>query len=593
MRRIASYARSYSFDLLLLLALNVIAAVTTVTSPLLLKSIVDRGIVPQRGRVIIWLAALTTAVAVADALIGLAQQWYSGRLGEGLVYDLRTKAFDHILHMPVGFFAHAQTGALVSRLNDDVVGAQRALTTVLSSVGANIISLALLLTTMFALSPSVALAAGALLPIFIFVSKCMSRRLQNVNRKQMELDAEIGSLMTERFNVAGAMLAKLYGRPEDESSAFAQRAQQIRDIGVIPAVYTGVLFGSVTVVATLSVAAVYGFGGVLVVNGKFQLGSLIALTVLLARTYGPLTALSNAHVAVITALTSFDRIFEVLDLKPLIDEKPDPLPLSVTSETADIEFDEVVFRYPAAEDISLASLGSVSAIEVSPSRKVLDGVSFKVPPGTMTALVGSSGAGKTTITYLVSRLYDVTDGYVRIGGCDVRDLSLESLHGAIGVVTQDAHLFHDTLRANLIYARPGATDQELLVAMQAAQIGHLVDRMPDGLDTVVGDRGYRLSGGEKQRLAIARMLLKAPSVAILDEATAQLDSESEAAVQRALHTALAGRTSLVIAHRLSTIRAAHQILVIDDGRIVEHGQHEELISAGGLYSELYHRQFGE
>ncbi|MCO5999311.1 ABC transporter ATP-binding protein [Actinoallomurus rhizosphaericola] len=606
-RRIAGYARPYTRELVLFLALNAVAAVIVVANPLLLKAIIDRGIVPHRTGIVITLASTVAGLALVEALIGLGQRWYSARIGEGLIYDLRTQVFDHVQRMPVAFFMRAQTGSLVSRLNSDVIGAQRALTTTLSSVVSNVISLILVLVTMFVLSWQVTLVALVLLPIFIFPAKWVGRRLQKISREQMQLDAEMSSLMTERFNVAGAMLAKLYGRPEEESAGFADRAERVRDIGVTSAMYGRVFFTALTLVASLATAMVYGVGGSLVVDGSFQLGTLVALATLLTRMYGPLTALSNVHVDVMTALVSFDRVFEVLDLPPMIDERPDARPLperpapeeTLPSGPADpdlsgapaIEFDDVVFRYPAAAEVSLASLESIARTDTAPSREVLHGVSFRADPGTMTALVGPSGAGKTTITQLVSRLYDVTDGVVRIAGQDVRDTTLASLRDTVGVVTQDAHLFHDSIRANLAYARPEATDEELVQALRAAQIWDLVDAMPDGLDTVVGDRGYRLSGGEKQRLAIARLLLKAPSVVVLDEATAHLDSESEAAVQRALRTALTGRTSIVIAHRLSTIREADQILVIDDGRVVERGRHDELLAEGGLYSELYHTQF--
>jgi ATP-binding cassette subfamily B protein len=590
-RRIAAYARPYTRELVLFLALNAVAAVIVVANPLLLKSIIDRGIVAHRGGLVMALAVTVGVLAIFEAVIGLAQRWYSARIGEGLIYDLRTQVFDHVQRMPVAFFMRAQTGSLVSRLNSDVIGAQRALTTTLSSVVSNVISLVLVLVTMLVLSWQVTLIALVLLPIFIFPAKFVGRRLQKISREQMQLDAEMGSLMTERFNVAGAMLAKLYGRPAEESAMFSDRAARVRDIGVIAGMYGRVFFTSLTLVASLATAMVYGVGGNLVVNGSFQLGTLVALATLLTRMYGPLTALSNVHIDVMTALVSFDRVFEVLDLPPMVAEKPGAEPLPATGHAPAVEFDDVTFRYPAASEVSLASLESIAHADTAPSREVLHGVSFRVEPGGLTALVGPSGAGKTTITQLVSRLYDVTDGAVRVGGHDVRDATLESLRGAIGVVTQDAHLFHDTIRANLLYARPDAADEELIEALRAAQIWNLIEDMPDGLDTVVGDRGYRLSGGEKQRLALARLLLKAPSVVVLDEATAHLDSESEAAVQRALKTALVGRTSIAIAHRLSTIREADQILVIDDGRVVERGRHEELLEHGGLYAELYRTQF--
>lgn len=596
--RIAGYARPYTRELVLFLALNSLAALIVVANPLLLKSIIDSGIQPGRQDIVIWLAVGVAALALVEAVLGLAQRWYSARIGEGLIYDLRSQVFAHVQRQPVAFFMRAQTGSLVSRLNNDVIGAQRALTTTLSSVVSNVISLVLVLATMLFLSWQVTLIALLLLPIFILPAKWVGKRLQRVSREQMVLDAEMGSLMTERFNVAGAMLAKLYGRPAEEEENFSRRAARVRDIGVVAAMYGRVFFTALTLVAALATAMVYGVGGYLVVGDTLQLGTLVALATLLTRMYGPLTALSNVHVDVMTALVSFDRVFEVLDLKPLIRDREDARPLAEAGSAAarpekapSIEFDHVRFAYPAADEVSLASLESIARTDTSPSREVLHDVHFRAEPGQLVALVGPSGAGKSTITHLVSRLYDVSGGAVRIGGADVRDVTLESLRAEIGVVSQDAHLFHDTIRENMRYARPDATDEEILAALEAAHVGGLVAEMPDGLDTVVGDRGYRLSGGEKQRLAIARLLLKAPSVVVLDEATAHLDSESEAAVQRALRTALAGRTSLVIAHRLSTIREADQILVIDGGRVAERGRHEELLLEGGLYAELYRTQF--
>ncbi|TDC97505.1 ABC transporter ATP-binding protein [Actinomadura sp. 7K507] len=631
--RIAGYARPYVRELALFLALNSLAALIVVANPLLLKAIIDSGIIPGRQSVVVWLALAVAGLALVEAVLGLAQRWYSARVGEGLIYDLRSEVFAHVQRQPVAFFMRAQTGSLVSRLNNDVIGAQRALTTTLSSVVSNVISLVLVLVTMMILSWQVTLIALLLLPIFILPAKWVGKRLQRVSREQMVLDAEMGSLMTERFNVAGAMLAKLYGRPSEEEENFSGRAARVRDVGVIAAMYGRIFFTALTLVAALATAMVYGVAGSLVVNGAFELGTLVALATLLTRMYGPLTALSNVHVDVMTALVSFDRVFEVLDLKPLIrdrdgartldearedaedDERPAapylskgpsngpskglskglpkglPKGLSKDRGAPAVEFDHVRFAYPSAEEVSLASLESIARTDTAPGREVLHDIDFTAAPGRLVALVGPSGAGKSTITHLVSRLYDVTDGAVRIGGADVRDVTLESLRAEIGVVSQDAHLFHDTIRENLRYARPDASDEEITTALGAARIGDLVAAMPEGLDTVVGDRGYRLSGGEKQRLAIARLLLKAPSVVVLDEATAHLDSESEAAVQRALRTALAGRTSLVIAHRLSTIREADQILVIDDGRIAERGRHEELLLQGGLYAELYRTQF--
>ncbi|TDC66135.1 ABC transporter ATP-binding protein [Actinomadura sp. GC306] len=616
--RIAGYARPYVRELVLFLGLNSLSALIIVANPLLLKAIIDSGIVAGRQGLVVWLALAVAGLALVEAVLSLVQRWYSARVGEGLIYDLRSQVFAHVQRQPVAFFMRAQTGSLVSRLNNDVIGAQRALTTTLSSVVSNVISLVLVLATMLILSWQVTFIALLLLPIFILPAKWVGKRLQRVSREQMVLDAEMGSLMTERFNVAGAMLAKLYGRPAEEEENFSGRAARVRDVGIVAAMYGRVFFTALTLVAALATAMVYGVGGVLAVNGTLELGTMVALATLLTRMYGPLTALSNVHVDVMTALVSFDRVFEVLDLKPLIRDRDGARPLAevrpagkapeAAQEEApeaapgdgvrltkagapSVEFDHVRFAYPSAEEVSLASLESIARTDTAPGREVLHDIDFTAAPGRMVALVGPSGAGKSTITHLVSRLYDVTGGAVRIGGVDVRDVTLESLRAEVGVVSQEAHLFHDSIGANLRYARPGATDEEIRAALEAARIGDLVEAMPEGLDTVVGDRGYRLSGGEKQRLAIARLLLKAPSVVVLDEATAHLDSESEAAVQQALRTALAGRTSLVIAHRLSTIREADQILVIEDGRIAERGRHEELLLQGGLYAELYRTQF--
>ena len=599
-RRIGSYAKRYRWSLAAFLLVTILDAVVTVSYPLLLRVIIDDGILKHDTAVVAAVAGVVAAIALFDAFLGFAQRWYSSRIGEGLIYDLRTEVFGHVQRQPIAFFTRTQTGSLVSRLNSDVIGAQQALTSVLSSVVSSVIQLVLVMITMFYLSWLVTLIALVMLPLFILPAKLIGRRLQRLTRESMQLDAEMGSTMTERFNVAGAMLAKLYGRPAEELDLFSHRAGRVRDIGVVTAMYGSVLFISLTLLASMATAMIYGVGGSLVISGAFQIGTLVAMATLLNRLYGPIMSLSNVQVTVMTALVSFDRVFEVLDLKPLIDERPDavalpaPAPAPVNCSAPEIEFDDVSFRYPKASEISLASLESIAiqgTERADGGQLILDDVSFRATPGKLTALVGPSGAGKTTITHLVSRLYDADRGVVRIAGHDVRDLTLDSLHAAVGVVTQDAHLFHDTIRANLAYARPGASERELILACQAAQIWDLISSLPDGLDTVVGDRGYRLSGGEKQRVAIARLLLKAPSVVVLDEATAHLDSESEAAVQRALATALAGRTSLVIAHRLSTIRQADQILVIEAGRVRERGTHDELLAAGGLYAELYRTQF--
>jgi ATP-binding cassette, subfamily B, bacterial len=602
--RIAGYARPYRWDLAIFLVTAALDAVITVAYPVLLGVVIDRGILPKRTGVVLAVAAAVAGLAIFDAFLNFVQRWYTARVGEGLIYDLRTQVFGHVQRQPLAFFTRAQTGSLVSRLNSDVIGAQQALTSTLVTVVSSTLQLILVLVTMLYFSWLVTVIALVLIPMFIIPARLVGHRLQRLTRESMQLDAAMGSTMTERFNVAGAMLVKLFGRPREEYSVFAERAAKVRDISVVQAMYGSSLFIALTLLASMSTAIVYGVGGDLVVHGALQVGMLVSLALLLNRLYGPITALSNVQVNVMTALVSFDRVFEVLDLKPLIEDRPHAVPLVLAAQgngsapaawpAADIVFDHVSFRYPAASEVSLASLESLTLPvpeRTDANLRVLRDVNFTAPAKQLTALVGPSGAGKTTITHLVSRLYDPDEGAVRIGGVDVRDVTQESLHDAVGVVTQDAHLFHDTIRANLAYARPGATEQELIDACRAAQIWNLISVLPDGLDTTVGDRGYRLSGGEKQRVALARLLLKAPAMVVLDEATAHLDSESEAAVQLALRTALSGRTSLVIAHRLSTIREADQILVIDDGRVRERGKHDELLAAGGLYAQLYRTQF--
>ena len=588
-RRIVAFARPFRAQIVVFLVLVVVDSLLVVATPLLFKVIIDEGVAKGDRGVVIGVALAVAGLAVFEAILTLFQRLLSAQVGEGLIFQLRTKVFAHVQRMPIAFFTRTQTGALVSRLNTDVVGAQQAFTSTLSSVVSNVIGLVVVLTVMLILSWQVTLAALVLTPLFLLPARWVGRKLQVITREAMQLNASMGTTMTERFNVSGALLVKLFGRLPAESSAFADKAGQVRDIGVKQAMYGRVFFTALTLVASLATALIYGLGGLLAISGTIGVGTLVALTALLGRLYGPLTALSNVQVDVMTALVSFERVFEVLDLPPMIDEKPDaePLPRGPT----DVELRHVTFRYPSASEVSLASLESVAVLDRAPSETVLHDVSFLVPAGTMTALVGPSGAGKTTITSLVARLYDVTQGQVLVGGRDVRDVTLDSLHEVVGVVTQDAHMFHETIRSNLLYARPDATDAELAEVLRAAQIWDLVATLPDGLDTTVGDRGYRLSGGEKQRLAIARLLLKAPDVVVLDEATAHLDSESEVAVQRALESALQGRTSLVIAHRLSTVRGADQILVVDGGRIVERGRHDDLLAAGGLYAELYRTQF--
>jgi ATP-binding cassette subfamily B protein len=596
-RRIAGYAKPYRFQLAVFLIATAIDAAITVVNPLLLRELIDGGIITRDEGVVVIVGVTVAAVAVFDAFVGLLMRWFSSRIGEGLIYDLRTQVFDRVQQQPIAFFTRAQTGSLVSRLDGDVVGAQQAIVGTLSTVLSNVLSVIVILVVLFLLSWQVSLIALVLIPAFIYPARRLGRRMQRLSRESMQLNAEMGSTMTERFNVAGAMLAKLYGRPREESALFASKAHRVREIGVTRDMYGSVFMIIVTLLTALLTAVVYGVGGSLVIRGALQFGTLVALAQLLTRVYGPIASLSNVQVTVMTALVSFDRVFEVMDLEPLVKEKPGAvaLPARDAAGTAPaITFDRVSFRYPTAAEVSLASLESIALKQperTDAAAGVLHEVSFTAPAGQLTALVGPSGAGKTTITQLVSRMYDPGDGAVLIGSRDIRDVTLDSLHEVVGVVTQDAHLFHDTIRANLLYARPAATEAELIEACQAAQIWDLISVLPDGLDTIVGDRGYRLSGGEKQRIALARLLLKAPSIVVLDEATAHLDSESEFAVQQALSVALAGRTSLVIAHRLSTVREADQILVIEAGQVAERGTHEELLAAGGLYADLYITQF--
>jgi ATP-binding cassette subfamily B protein len=596
-KRITRYARPYRVQLSIFLFCTAIDACITVVNPLLLRELIDNGIIKRDQLVVLVVALTAVGVALFDAFLGVVNRYFSSRLGEGIIYDLRTQVFDHVQRQPLAFFTRAQTGSLVSRLDGDVVGAQQAIVGTLSSVVSNVLSVVAILIVMLSLSWEVSVLALVLIPLFMFPVRMVGRRLQRLSRQAMQLNAEMGTTMTERFNVAGAMLAKLYGRPRQESELFASKAHKVREIGVTRDMYGSFLMIGITLLTALFTAVVYGVGGSLVINGAFQFGTLVALAQLITRVYGPIGGLSNVQVQVMTALVSFDRVFEVLDLEPLIKEKPDAavLPARDAAGTApSIAFDQVSFRYPTAAEVSLASLESIALKQperTDAAAGVLHDISFTAPAGQLTALVGPSGAGKTTITQLVARMYDPNDGAVRIGGHDIRDVTLDSLHDVVGVVTQDAHLFHDTIRTNLLYARPAATEAEIVQACKAAQIWDLISVLPDGLDTIVGDRGYRLSGGEKQRVALARLLLKEPSIVVLDEATAHLDSESELAVQQALSVALEGRTSLVIAHRLSTVREADQILVIESGQVAETGTHEELLAAGGLYADLYLTQF--
>ena len=588
-RRVVSFARPYRKELTIFLGLTIVSSVIGVATPLLAGQVINEISLGGTVRMVVLLAAAIAALAVADALLSLGTRWFSSRIGEGLIFDMRTKVFRHVQQMSLAFFTRTQTGALVSRLNNDVIGAQQAFTSTLSGVVSNVIGLVLTAAVMFTLSWQVTVLSLIMLPIFVIPARWFGRKLQAMTRESYGLNASMNTTTTERFNVSGALLVILFGRPEVEAASFSGRAGRVRDIGVSTAMYGRVFIVALGMVAALAQALTYGLGGTLALNGSLEPGAVVSLALLLSRLYGPLTALSNVRVDVMSALVSFERVFEVLDLEPLITEKPDARTL--VTRIPSVEFDDVHFAYPGADEVSLASLEDITVPDHSPRHPVLHGVSFRAEPGQLVALVGPSGAGKSTISQLVPRVYDASTGSVRIGGVDVRDVTLQSLRDAIGVVAQDAHLFHDTIRANLLYARPEASADELIDALRAAQIWDLIAGMPQGMDTVVGDRGHRLSGGEKQRLAIARVLLKAPAIVILDEATAHLDSESEAAVQRALAAALQGRTSLVIAHRLSTIRSADQILVIDGGRVVQSGRHAELIAAGGLYAELYRTQF--
>jgi ATP-binding cassette subfamily B protein len=589
--RVLRFAGPHKLLIAVFLVVTVVDAAMVVVTPLLVQRIVDDGILAGDRALVVWLALAMAGVAVFGALLSILGGWLSSRIGEGLIFDLRTRVFAHVQRQSLAFFTRTQTGALVSRLNNDVIGAQRAFTSTLSSTVANTIAVVVVGVTMLALSWQVTVLCLAMFPPLFLVSRFVSGRLAGLTRRQMDGNADMGNVMTERFNVGGAMLLKLFGRRREEDELFAEKAAVVRDLGVRISVTTRIFAASMMAVPALATALVYGVGGQLAISQELTVGTLLALATLLLRLLGPLQGLSNVRIDVMTALVSFERVFEVLDLPSLIQEKPDAVALPQAANR--LEFDHVSFTYPRADDVSLASLEAVARIESGDHGQVLHDVSFVAAPGQMVALVGPSGAGKTTITHLVARLYDVDSGAVRVGGHDVRDLTLQSLEDAVGYVTQDAHMFHDTIRANLLYANPGASDPEVWAALEAAQIAGLVRGLPDGLDTVVGDRGYRLSGGERQRLAIARLLLKSPAIVVLDEATAHLDSESEAAVKRALDAALADRTSLVIAHRLSTVRNADLILVVDDGRIVQSGTHTQLLHQGGLYADLYRTQLIE
>lgn len=603
MRRVARYGAHHRVKITIFLALTVLSSILVVVTPLLLQRIIDDAIPSGNQSLVIFLASMVAVVAVVEAVLGNAIRWFSASIGEGLIYDLRVEAFDHVQRQSIAFFTRSQTGALVTRLNTDIVGAQQAFTSTLSSLVSNVVTLAAVLATMFALSWQITLVSLIVVPVILLPARRVGSRLAGIRRTSMNLNADMGSMMTERFNVAGALLVKLFGTPERETAQFSQKAGAVRDSGVRFAMTARVFFTALGAMASIATALVYGVGGILAIRDTITVGTLVALAGLLGRLYGPITALSNVQVDVMTALVSFERVFEVLDLQPMVRDADDAVDLP--EGPLNIALRDVSFHYPTAEQVALLSLTKPTGADTedddpddAPStpevtENVLSNVSFEAEPGQVVALVGPSGAGKSTITSLVTRLYDVTGGSVIVGNTDVRELRSDSLHAAIGVVTQDSHLFHDSIRANLLYAKPEATEDELWRALEMAQVAELVHRLPDGLDTLVGDRGHRLSGGEKQRIAIARVLLRAPRIVILDEATAHLDSESEAAVQEALDTAMEGRTSLVIAHRLSTIRRADRIVVLEDGCVVESGRHSELLAADGLYAELYHTQFDD
>ena len=587
-KRIFTFAKPYRLSIWIFLFTVVIDAALIVATPLLLRQLIDEGVIPKDGALVTRLAIYVGLLAVADAAMSMLGRYFSSRIGEGLIYDLRSLVFGHVQRQSIAFFTRTQTGALISRINSDVMGAQQAFTATLSGLVSNVVSLVLVGVTMMILSWQITIFSLLLLPAFLIPTKWVGRKLQELTRDSFNTNAEMSSTMTERFNVSGAMLVALYGDPSREREYFRSRARKVADIGIKMAMLNRLFFIALTSVAAIATAFAYGIGGHLAINGGVTVGTLLAITALLARLYGPLTALSNVRIDVMTSLVSFERVFEVLDLEPMVKNRENAIELKPTHPK--IEFKDVSFSYPRAEEISLASLESAAKPETIQSGEVLRGLSFTAAPGTLTALVGPSGAGKTTISALLPRLYDVTTGAIEIDGHDIRDLTLESLRGAIGVVMQDAHLFHETIAENLRYAKNDATEDEMRVACESAQIWKLIKSLPNGLDTMVGERGHRLSGGEKQRLAIARLLLKSPSVVILDEATAHLDSENEALVQAALQSALKGRTSIVIAHRLSTVRDADQILVLEKGQIVERGKHDELVARGGLYADLYYRQ---
>ena len=588
LKRIASFAVPYKVLLAFFLITVVIDAFLIVATPLLLRRLIDEGVIPKNTELVTSLAFAVGVIAVADALFSMAGRWFSSRIGEGLIYDLRKQIFEHVQRQSIAFFTRTQTGALISRLNSDVIGAQQAFTSTLSGVISNLLGLILVAITMFTLSWQITLISLILLPVFLIPTKWVGRKLQGYTRQSFDLNAQMSATMTERFNVSGALLVSLYGDSKKEKNEFAEKARRVADIGISIAMLNRIFFIALTSIAAVATAVAYGIGGHLAISGELTVGTLLAITALLARLYGPLTALSNVRVDVMSALVSFERVFEVLDLQPMVTDRDKAKDLADTN--LDLKFEGVSFTYPKAEEISLASLEIAAKPEIITSGKVLKGISFTVAAGTLTGIVGPSGAGKSTISSLIPRLYDVTQGVISINGTDIRDFTIKSLRNSIGVVTQDSHMFHDSILVNLKYAKADATAIEIEAACKSARIWDFIQSLPNGLDTVVGERGHRLSGGEKQRLAIARLLLKQPSLVILDEATAHLDSENEAMVQAALKEALVGRTSIVIAHRLSTIAHADQILVIDNGEIVEQGKHEQLVEKRGLYFDLFERQ---
>jgi len=588
-KRILRFAAPYKKLLIIFLILVLFDAAIGAINPLILRDIINKGILEHNTGLIVDLALLGGGLAIIDAGLVFVSRYLSAKIGESLIYDMRTRIFNHIQQMPLAFFTRTQTGALVSRLNNDVIGAQEAFTDVLQNVIGNLISVLLVLIAMFILSWQLTLVAVIILPVFLLPARWLGRRLHDITLESYNLTANMNNTMIERFNVSGALLAKIFGNPAHEDKTFKKRAARVRDIGITQAMYARFFFIALMLTGSLATAMIYGWGGVLAVHNILNVGTVVALTAYLGRLYMPMTQLSNMNVDIMTALVSFERVFEVLDLKPLVAEKTDAV--DIPNAPARIVFNHVDFRYPTAKEVSLASLESVANLSKASSKQVLSDISFEIKPGQLVALVGPSGAGKSTIAQLVSRLYDVTGGNVSINNINVKDATFSSLRSHIGMVTQDAHLFHETIRDNMLFAKPEATEAEIKTALDNAQLTGLIDNLPEGLNTMVGDRGYRLSGGEKQRLAIARVLLKQPDIVILDEATAHLDSESEKAIQLALASALASRTSLVIAHRLSTVQSADQILVVDHGRIIEHGTHKQLIKQNGLYSELYKTQF--